>query len=1349
MLPWLGRSVPTARGRRRNPLSTLSRWKVFDNLRRSLIAPSLVLWLLWGWFVLPAFAWAVTLAAVVVVAFPLFVQSLSVLLAWPRGVDWRRHLRDSAADLWRTLLQSLLSIVFLFYKAQLMADAVLRTLWRLYVSRRRLLEWETADAAERRLKGAWSTLWEMGPSALVAAALAAVVPAESRLAAYPLLVAWVVAPAVAIWISRLIAWKNDRLTASQRRSLRMYARKTWAFFEAFVGEEDNYLPPDNFQEYPKAKVAHRVSPTNTGMYIISAIAARDFRYLGLTDLGSLLHRNLESLERLDRFRGHFYNWYDTTNLAPLLPRYVSTADSGNLAVCLLTAGQGLHDVLREPLFGGRLNDGMLDSVAMVEEALMHVQPHGARFVSPAIDALESGLRDVRKALSAPASDALAWRFLLDRLQPLVGILPDRLRQFEQAVGLEAKELTQKLKLLARHVWGAEQDGEYFFPWLEVARAGFTSTEVTARGKKPAPRWALDEPELKGKWDEIWSVLAGANSAEAIAKLHDRAGPSLAALRDAVSGSSLAADTKGEIATWLDALAASVRDGALRAEEFCQSFGRLAQRYETIAIEMDFTILYNSQRRLFSVGLNLEDNRLDRSHYDLLASEARLASLVAIAKGDVDHRHWFQLGRMLTETAGRTSVLSWGGTMFEYLMPPLFARDVPGSLLDQSCQAAVARQIEYGRQRRVPWGISESAFGALSVTSDYHYQSFGTPGLGLKRGLAKDLVISPYSTALALEIDPRAAAANFISLVAAGAEGPWGFYDALDYTPERVPQGKRNVVVACYMAHHHGMTLAALANRLLDRVLQRRFQRHRLPRATELLLEERIPVSVLQFQPHGDEVAAVPIVPEVVGPVSRKLLTAATSVPRAHFLSNGQYSVMITNAGSGYSSWRNTAVTRWRCDATRDAWGQFLYVRDLKSGRVWSAGFQPTLAAAYSYEVIYSLDKAEIRRRDGDVETHLEVAVSPENNAEVRQVTFTNHGTHTLDLEVTSYAEVVLAPGGADLAHPAFSKLFVETDYLADHHALTARRRPRDATQSPLWAVHVLAVEPGATPPIEFETDRARFLGRGGTVAAPAAMQPAARLSQTVGPVLDPIFSLRTRVQVERDRSVTLAFVTALAETREEALLLADQYHDLRVVQRTLEVAWAHSQIELRHLHISPETAQLYQRLASAVLFPEPLMRAPSSVLMANRLNQTGLWRHGVSGDDPIVLVRITQPDQRALLREVLLAHEFWHLLGLKVDLVVLNEHAAGYFDVMHEQLLELVQATVRMPLGKPGGVYLLRGAHLSPEDRTLFEAVAAISLHGERGSLERQADRSLPPVRRPERLPTRVLRRRFDRPATE
>jgi cyclic beta-1,2-glucan synthetase len=1253
LLPWLLPRVPSAHGRRRNPLTAVGRWKVFDNLRRSLLPPALLLLLAAGWWLLPGSAWVWTLAALLVPAFPLLTQLAALLRGWSIRRSWMPYWRGSWGDLRDTLARVLFNIAVLPHQAFLMTDAIVRTLTRLLLTRRRLLEWETAWDTERRLgcdfRSFLRVMWFAPAVSIVLGALvfrSSLIPQPSSLipswwAALPLLLAWFVSPAMAWLVSQPARPADKPLTPDERRALRRIACRTWSFFERFVGPEDNWLPPDNFQELSGKGVAHRTSPSNEGLFLLSALAAHDFGYLAAHDLAALLEHNLDSWQNLERYQGHFYNWYDTQTTRPLPPRYVSSVDSGNLMACLLTLAQGLRGLPAGSLLDARTFEGLTDGVLLLEEALDHVQPPGGNAAVPPLTRLQDTTRQLRARLRTPPPDRDAWLRLLSELETDTATLLEGLRSLETEIKLVDEELTSRSERLVKLVRGLQQD--------------------------------------------------------------------------ASSGNA----------------------------ELAKRFDRLADRCEALAMEMDFRLVYNPQRRLLAIGYNLEDSRLDRGHYDLLMSEARLASLLAIAKGDVEYRHWFQLGRPLGQVTGHPVLLSWGGTMFEYLMPLLFLRSYPETLLDESCRTAVARQIEYGRQHRLPWGVSESAFATVNASGDYNYQSFGVPGLGLKRGLAQDLVVAPYATALAVMVRPRLALENLRALAEEGAEGLWGYYEAIDYTPSRVPSGERSIPVRCYMAHHQGMSLLALANCLLPDRMRQRFHALPMVRAVELLLQERLPVAAPLVVPHGHE-SAEPQVREVVQPLSRQLTTADTPTPRTHLLSNGQYSVMVTNAGTGYSRCQDLLLTRWRPDTTRDPWGQFIYLRDTRSGLLWSAGFQPVCRDPDWYEVIYAVDKATFRRRDDGIETHLEVAVSPENNAEVRQVTLINHDSLPREVEVLSYAEVVLAPDGADLAHPAFSKLFVQTEFLPGHNALLAMRRPRAADQPTWWAVHVLALERTQPGDTGYETDRARFLGRGRSARSPAALEPDGSRTGTTGPVLDPVFSLRRRIRLAPGESFWLAFSTGLARDRSEAVALADQYHDRRGVLRAMELAWAHSQVALRHLHLSPGDAHLFQRLASGLIYPDPQWRAPLVVLTANRQGQPGLWRYGISGDHPIVLARVSETEQTAVVRELLLAHEFWRLLGLRVDLVILNDHPGSYLDSVQEQLQGLIAASPGRGLqSKPGGVHLLRGARLPQEDLVLLQAVANLIVHGEWGGLARQLPPAAPPLPLPAPLP--VSRRAKDR----
>lgn len=1314
ILPWLFSRVPCHGGQRANRLSALSRWKIFDNLRRSLVPASLMLFLVLSWMLAPQSAWGWTALGLLVTAFPLLAQSISVLRSWSTREPFEDQAKAAGADLLRTIQQCALSAVVLPHRAWVMVDAVIRTLVRMVFTRRDLLEWETAAAAEKRLtKDEWSHVRQMAALPVVAVLLFFVLPAAARAGASPWLLAWLLAPAAIWWSSQSPTKAPTALTDEDRHWLRLVARRTWSFFENWVTAEDHWLPPDNLQEYPSEKLAHRISPTNEGLFLVSSLTARDLGYVGGHAVVDLWERNLLHWTQLERLHGHYLNWYDTVTLQPLHPRYVSTVDSGNLMACLLTLQQGIDEFRKAPILGQTLWQGLRDTAILVEESIERLYPVGAGIAEPDLEPLVVKLRRLRELHQQPPGTLVQWHAALRNVRSVLEGFEADVQNFVRSRPTPGTELVTKARNLIQ--WSTEitRDVDTLFPWLSELH-GIGNASASTADELPEMPWAT---QLNEAGQQVWQQIRHElNTSTSLYLLHDidrRLQGPLDLLRE----------TLGDDNVLINLLAAGTRKSAQAARELDRRAVSLGNLAETLALEMDFRFLYDPQRRLFSIGYNLEEGRLDHSHYDMLCSEARLASYLAISKGDVDVRHWFRLGRLCTQTAGQVSLLSWGGTMFEFLMPTLFQRNYEGSLLHQSCQAAVARQQEYGRQHKLPWGISESAFGALAVNSDYNYRSFGVPGLGLKRGLMRDMVISPYSTLIALELDPLGAISNLKRLIEEGAQGGWGFYDALDYSPERLPVGRRRIVVRCYMSHHQGMSLLALGNLLMDGPTRRRFHAHPLGRAAELLLQERVPAIAARVQPHAEETSLAPTVRVDDELVSRRVIGVDSIVPRTQLLSNGHYSTMLTSTGGGYSKCGDVALTRWRSDATRDHWGQFMYLRDLNGQRVWSATHQPTCAPADAYEVLFSIDKAEFHRRDGDIETHLEVAVSPENNAEVRQLTLTNHGSQARTIEITSYAEVVLNAQAADLVHPAFHKLFVQTEYIPEETALLAMRRQRDARQAPLWGVHVLATGGDGARDVEYETSRQAFLGRRRTPQRPAALDHGARLTMQTGAVLDPIFSLRCTVTIPPHQSATVAFTTAFAESREAAMSLADQYHELRGVQRAFDLAWAYSQVELRHLHLSAAKAHLYQRLASPLLYPDRSLRASADTIAANRQGQPGLWRYGISGDLPIVLLKVTKPEHAHLVSELLIAQSYWSLHRLRVDLVVLNDHPGSYLDALQEQLVTLLAQTPRPLQEKQVGVFLLRGAQIPAEDHVLLEAVASVVLDGDRGPIGVQIER--------------------------
>ncbi|HEY1181415.1 MAG TPA: glucoamylase family protein, partial [Rhodocyclaceae bacterium] len=737
-------------------------------------------------------------------------------------------------------------------------------------------------------------------------------------------------------------------------------------------------------------------------------------------------------------------------------------------------------------------------------------------------------------------------------------------------------------------------------------------------------------------------------------------------------------------------------------------------------QQDYGFLYNPVSRLMTVGFHVDNRRSDRGSYDLLSSEARLCSYVAIAQGQVPQENWFALGRLLTLNNSEPVLVSWSGSMFEYLMPMLVMPDYENTLLNQTCRAAVRCQIDYGNQLGLAWGISESGFNAVDALLNYQYRAFGVPGLGLKRGLAEDVVIAPYASVMALMIEPKAACGNMQRLAAEGASGRFGFYEAIDHTPSRMPRGKSSMLVRSFMVHHQGMSLLALSYLLHQRPMQRRFAADTEMRATLLLLQERTAKPVVAYSQIFETAGTTPENTASEAAI-RVFENPNTTSPEVQLLSNGRYHLMLTQAGSGYSRWRDLAVTRWRADATCDDWGMYGYLRDVNGGEFWSSSYQPTAGAANSYRATFTEAHAEYTRREHDIETHVEIGVSPEDDIELRRIRIRNRSKLRRTLDYTSYAEVVLAPHAADMTHPAFGNLFVETEILPQHHAIVATRRPRSAHETPPWLCHMLAVHGDDACTTSYETDRARFIGRGNTLANPRAMCNDGPLSDTAGAVLDPIVAIRCRFTLEAGASITLDQITGISETRIQCMEQIEKYRDRRLSNRVFGLAWTHNQVLLRQLNASEADAQLYSRLAGAIIYTKASHRAPAAVLMSNQRGQSGLWGYSISGDLPIVLLQIEDIANIELVRQLLQAHAYWRKKGLAVDLVILNEEGNNYRQVLQDRIMGLMAAgTTINALDRSGGIFVRATEHMPNEDRTLLRSVAHVTLSDKQGTLAEQ-----------------------------
>ncbi|MBE0660307.1 MAG: glycosyl transferase [Bryobacteraceae bacterium] len=1268
--PWILPQVPAPGGGSvPNPLSAINRWRILDNLRRSLVPVASLLLLLFGWLISAApGVWSLVVGLAVVI--PTLAPLLDRLARQLQGRVNRWH--GASAE----FVRALVGIAFLPHQAWLSVDAIVRVAYRRLVSRRRLLEWQTAETANS------SVLEQIGPTfqqLLVISALSVLVMILQGIegAFIPtgaFLSLWIISPALMRWLGQQ-APKDARraLTRVDARYLRMLARRTWRYFDDLVGDESNWLPPDNSQLALRVEVAQRTSPTNIGLWLTSALAATDFGYLTIDDFLQRLERTVATLGKLEHYEGHLLNWYNTRTLEPLLPRYVSTVDSGNLLASYWVLKRGCEDLMRRPLISHACVTGVHDTLSILRDA-----SGWDTLIATPIQELHHLLR--RK---------VDGHHLLSRLS----LSANAIQQLKDTNRWQdpSDERTYWVSRLTMELGSRKQTIEKYLRWMQTLTLPPDSF-VESLGDDAVK---LRRKALRSIPSLLDFASGGPPSLQAVLALRERQG-----LRPEARG-------------WLDQVAAEFAESQKQAAETAGRLHTLGAAFEDFGAAINMGFLYDRSRKLFGVGYAIGGPAVFTSHYDLLASECRLASFVAIAKGDVPVDHWFALARpRVLVPDGRQALLSWSGTMFEYLMPLIFMRTYDNSLLDMACREAVRQQISYGRENGLPWGASESAFSALDANQVYQYRAFGVPVLALKPALEGHQVIAPYATVLALLVDPVQAIVNLRKLEDHQMAGAMGFYESIDFSIEKQEGGDRGVPVYTYMAHHQGMSLTALDDVLHNEVMRHRFHGDVRIRAMEVLLFECTPITY----PPAEELGTGPApIKALTKDPAERIWPEETAVPRVNIQGNGRYAIMLTNSGGGYSHWYGFDVTRWRSDATIDSWGSYIYIRDVRSGETWAASYQPLAEEAGESSVRFAPDRAEFQRRCLGIETLLAVTVAPDDDVELRRLTVTNRSMRSRELELTSYAELAMAPHRWDTSHPAFAKLFVQTEWQADG-VLIAHRRPRNPEDAEIWTAHFLV---GPSQDLQFETDRSGFLGRAHTPAAPDALN--ARLSGSVGTVLDPIFSLRCRATLEpRDRR-EITFITAAAASREALATLIENFRRPETVGRAFEMAWTRAQLEFRYLGIGPAVAHRYQELAGHMLFPSAALRPPSDRLMKNRLGQTVLWKYGISGDMPMLTVTIYSERQLMIVRELLTAHTYWRLRGFHADLVILNQESPSYDLPLHQQLVRLIEAhSAETGLDRPGGVFLRDGHSIPEEHRNCILAASSVVLSGARGPLHQQ-----------------------------
>ena len=1324
LLPWLANWVPhRTQGKARNTLSTIDRWKLFDNLRRSLVPPGVLALLGGSWLFLHGF----DLLWMVIALSPYLMAVVSNFIVEVRHSFSKQHSTVTSRPMRLATLRSLLEIIFLPHEALIIFDAIITTLIRLFITHRHMLQWVSAAHTVQifgkrlHLKSAWQAMIIAPLLAFLFALMLFVIDRQTLWIALPLVIGWIASPYIATRISEPYRQPVKKVIPAQEHKLRLLARSTWLYFEHFVGPEDRWLPPDHFQESPRGVVAHRTSPTNIGLALLSTLAAHDLGYIGPLELSLRLRDSFDSMDSLERVRGHFLNWYDTRSFAPLPPRYISTVDSGNLVASLMALRQGCYEMNQTQVINWQ---GLQDTLDMLSVTLAQGQ------LGPAADSLQAAI---------------------DSLQTLVKKLNDR-NQFTPALLMELfKEGQAELEAM---LWEAvQQTDEETAPdtlrklsiWIDRVRHQLRRIRIDiqvlapwllALADMPHPSQLDIRPEFASAWQALQENLSLHPRLQEIPDICRRASNIIEELADFLDRDDIA------VFEWCDTLTYDLESARKNSISLLNNFSTLASRAEGYVQSMPFAFLYDKQRHVFHIGYNVESGRLDSNYYDLMASEARIASLVAIARGDVPQNHWLHLSRPLTEFDGARCLLSWSGTMFEYLMPKLFLESYPNTLMDESCQVAIEQQISYATEKNIPWGISEASYYNFDAQQIYQYQAFGVPSLGYKRGLSNDLVVAPYASVLALPFMPQEVMKNLARLEDLQMWGLYGLYESVDFTPERLKTGESHAVIRTYMVHHQGMILLSLCNYLFDKRMIRRFHADPRIQSVELLLQEQTPENAPTEHPRHQQVdsmrpsAAIPLDPWRVSPDA--------PYTQAHALSNGKYSLLISAAGSGFSRSGEMELTRWRDDPTLDDRGSWIYVEDRLNGQLWSVTHQPTLAPPDRSEVNFYPHRVEFERQDGDIVLRTVVSVAPHDEVEIRRVSLTNHGRQSRILALTSYAEIILNEQSADLRHPAYNKLFIESEFLKEEGILLFRRRPRSADEKPVYLAHFFVSNHEEVNLTGYETDRAKFLGRGGTVRRPlvfsAATQTSA-LSRTTGSTLDPICALQAEVIIEPYQTAQIAFVTLVAQSRKEALDLTRRYQRWSQLSRASQDVRIQAEEELAQLNLTSQKVEQIQKLLSPLLYLSNALRAEPAVLHNNTLAQPGLWAFGISGDYPIVLVRVKRGEDFELLGEVVLAHTYWRKRGLMIDLVIFSQRETSYEQDFKNRIYRLLERTASESwLNDRGGIFMLQEDQMNEAERTLLMTVARVVLDGDTGPLERQLSKlDAAPVRLPRFVPIEPL----------
>lgn len=1163
LLPWLF----LRRTQDGKNLCALSKWKIFDNLRRSMVPLSKTL------FVLLNLAWmpkAYYLWLPIVFfndIFTLVILLLAVItqkLIRPKlALVYKCFFRELAAMLYRAFLEFTITP----YRAYVATDAMIRTMYRIFISKKNLLRWNTAEAVDASIvntrRGYFITMWS---SLLPAVALVIILfmghlnPAGMILTAI-VIADWCFASQIAYGISQPDKKLQLKNIAQNNELLLDTARRTWQFFKELSTKENNWLCPDNYQISMVEKVSDKTSPTNMGLQFLAILSARDFGFETLSSTVEVVENLMETIQKMPKFNGHLYNWYHIGTLEVLNPAYISTVDSGNFLGHLVALKNGLLEQIDRPVYP-------------------------ENFLSELRIGVENSNEELRIRTGSPAGHELKPRY------QRIGELIDDIAQIRE--DLNHRELS------------SPEDS----PWTRQLMNLIDSTVKEAEALKLKEKTFFSYPSLRSITSE---------------------------------------DNKF-------------------ADSMIERIRALSNKIDGILTNVDFRFLFNEKRMLFHIGYHVSSHTLDEGCYDLMASESALTSLLAIAMGEVPLKHWNKLGRPLTIVGGIPCFVSWSGTMFEYLMPNLVFKEYEDSVYAQTSRAAVLQHMKYAKEAEIPWGISESQYYRFDLNSNYQYKAFGVPKIRLQPVRKNSMVVAPYATMLALDIAEEECMENLKRLKELGAYGTYGFYESVDFNVPNSVELTPYCIVKSYMAHHQGMNLAAINNYLNGGILRERFHGEMMIKATEVLLEEKRQSYLISIAKQGYTIKiGKPLFKEDIYS-NRYVNRTGMNPPVVNYLSNGNYSLMITTDGDGFSKYEDRMLYRFRSDIYANT-GNYIYIKDMKRGKVWSAAYHPTRKTPDAYQVIFSPHQAEFKRRDGDVSSHMIVSLNADQNYEIRKVIFTNHGNEEKHLEVTSYLDVVDDTHLAEISHPAFNKLFLESEYLEEQDIFLAKRRRKDNDDDDnSYMMHMVRTGTKLCKKLEYENDRKRFIGRNNTLENPDSVVNSIAFLNNSGFCNDPIMSLRAQICIGAGETACISFITGVCASKEEAIKIAGELNVSYRIDDILEKFRLQTNLELKYLEITRAQLNAFQDLISPVFYPSGIYRGPAENIRRNFMNQSFLWKFGVSGDNPILLLMVRSMKEERIVKDALKAYEYLRINRVMVDLIILIDSKHGY----HQEVDELI-----------------------------------------------------------------------------